>query len=133
MTICGGTIFDGVNENVPTEQFALDLLEFVGWLRGLHARVRPSKDSNRLLCPSLFSRTRAITNVIETTGIWLDNDKGGMSPEQFADLFPDLRMVAVNTFSTTYTVRTYDDGGTIRSHRQAHHRPVECRLSRTRL
>src|SRR6266536_2991801 len=101
MTICGGTIFDGVNENVPTEQFALDLLEFVGWLRGLHARVRPSKDSNRLLCPSLFSRSRAITNVIETSGIWLDNEKGGVSPEQFADLCPKLRLFFFNDTATT--------------------------------
>jgi hypothetical protein len=107
MTICGGTIFDGVNENVPTDQFALDLLEFVGWLRGLHSRVLRTKDSNRLLCPSLFSTTRAIANVIETTGIWLDNDQGGMSPEQLADSFPDLRMVAFNTFSTTDAIRKY--------------------------
>ncbi len=72
----------------------------IAWNRG-------NTRNDRLLCPSLFSRTRAITNVIETTGIWLDNDKGGMSPEQFADLFPDLRMVAFNTFSTTDTVRKY--------------------------
>jgi hypothetical protein len=123
--VCGGTIFEAVGENTPIEQVALDLDEFIGWLRELQIRTLPEqpdptapnlptgfiaktgKIANCLICPSIFTTTRAIANVRETTGIWLDNDTGAMSHDEFASLFPTLRIIAFNTFSTTPDINKY--------------------------
>jgi hypothetical protein len=57
-----------------------------------------------MLCPAVFlpGTARALKNIIEVGGgLWLDNDTGHFSPEQFAELLPGLQFVAFNTFSCT--------------------------------
>jgi hypothetical protein len=52
--------------------------------------------------PSLCAKTgRGLGNVIATNGIYLDNDGGGMSHQQFAALFPTLRFIIYNSFNST--------------------------------
>jgi len=80
------------------------LEDFIEWLRELHKRTFANKADNQLLCPALFlpGMGRAIANVVEANcGLWLDNDTGHYTPEQFAKQFPDLHFVAFNTFSST--------------------------------
>src|SRR6266536_3038872 len=112
--VCGGSIFDGTLSQIPDEMIALDLDEFVQLLRRLNGRTVVRKEYSKLLSPSLYdpdkakgSSGRGKANITACAGIWLDNDTGAVTPEQFADLFPELRMVAFNTFSTTVTCRKY--------------------------
>jgi len=89
---------------------------FVEWLHALSNDTHASKADNRLISPSIFNTQRAIdagvfnkwgkprkrarVNVESSVGIWLDNDLGVMTHEEFAALFPDLQMVIYNTYSS---------------------------------
>lgn len=81
--------------------------EFFVWLKSLSKRELVSKDDNTLISPSYFEKkpglksTRAVANVIFANGIMLDNDGFGILPEQFAVMFPELKFIAYNTFSST--------------------------------
>ena len=45
--------------------------------------------------------TRGLDNVRHIRGIWLDNDGGDLTYQEFAKLFPHLRMAIWNTYSHT--------------------------------
>ena len=112
--MCGGSIFGGTLSQIPDEMIALDLDEFVQLLRRLNGRTFVRKEYSKLLSPSLYDPDKAKggsgrgkANITACAGIWLDNDTGAVTPEQLADLLPELRMVAFNTFSTTVTCRKY--------------------------
>src|SRR6266536_4989628 len=92
--VCGGSIFDGTLSQVPDEMIALDLDEFVQLLRRLNGRTIVRKEYSKLLSPSLYDPDKAKggsgrgkANITACAGIWLDNDTGAVTPEQFADLF----------------------------------------------
>ena len=86
---------------------------FVAELRARSQIVIP-KDQNQLISPSVFDPQLAIdadernadgkhklrgrVNVIAAVGIWLDNDHGMMSRQEFANLFSDLRMVIYSSY-----------------------------------
>ncbi|WP_144259605.1 hypothetical protein [Methylocystis sp. ATCC 49242] len=81
---------------------------FIALLRELHHRKLPSKDANFLFSPAHFEpdcagvdTRRGLSNVRHVRGIWLDNDGGDLSSKEFARLFPTLRIVAWNTYSST--------------------------------
>ena len=66
------------------------------------------KEDNILMSASIFdpdkegtTRSRGRDNVELVTGIWLDNDGGGISRHEFPRLFPYLQMVIFNTHSST--------------------------------
>ena len=89
----------------------LDLVdddEFVALLRELHRRKLPNKNANFLFSPAHFDvhvndadTKRGLQNVRYVRGIWLDNDGGDLTHTAFARLFPTVRMVAWNTYSST--------------------------------
>ncbi|MXN67509.1 hypothetical protein GR183_21605 [Stappia sp. GBMRC 2046] len=80
--------------------------EFITFLRELHARPLP-KEKAGLFTPTTFDpdkskdTNRGLANVEYIRGIWLDNDGGDLSHEDFANLLPHLRIVVWNTASST--------------------------------
>ena len=52
--------------------------------------------------PDLFSETdRGLENVVYANGLWLDFDHGHITHKNLAGIFPKLRLIAFNTFSST--------------------------------
>ncbi|MEI7601853.1 MAG: hypothetical protein WCJ41_21370, partial [Aestuariivirga sp.] len=104
-----GTAYASIRDTEPLLYLnAGNVEEFIALLRGSHARVVPSKEDNFLLSPAHFiadipgcSTRRGLANVQHVNGIWLDNDGGDLTPDGFAALFPQLRMVVWNTYSST--------------------------------
>ena len=45
--------------------------------------------------------SRGLANIRAIWGIWLDNDGGDLTHQEFARLFPRLRMVITNSYSST--------------------------------
>ena len=87
---------------------AADDNAFVKLLADMHRRIMPSKESNFLISPATFnsskpgvSTQRGIDSIEYLRGIWLDNDGGDLSHVEFAQMFPSLRMVVWNTYSST--------------------------------
>lgn len=81
--------------------------KFIAHLRELHSRVVPSKDAAGLLSPAFFDPSRSsdtsrgLPNVKHLRGVWLDNDGGDLTHFEFVRLFPSLRVVTWNTFSSS--------------------------------
>jgi hypothetical protein len=80
--------------------------KFVAALKGVWRETIGGKQDNILLSSATFDATlsedtsRGKANVRYIRGLWLDNDGGDLSYGEFAKLFPRLRMVCMNTFST---------------------------------
>lgn len=104
-----GTAYSSIYERDPLLHLDVeDDNAFIALLRDLYRRKLPSKDANFLFSPAHFDANapgadtrRGLSNVKHVRGIWLDNDGGDLSPEEFARLFPTLRIVAWNTYSST--------------------------------
>jgi hypothetical protein len=104
-----GTAYASVRDADPLLYLnATDVEEFVALLRQAHGRLVPSKEDNFLLSPAHFitdvpgcDTRRGLPNIQHVNGIWLDNDGGDLTPKMFAALFPQLRMVVWNTYSST--------------------------------
>lgn len=104
-----GTAFASIYD--ASSGLGLDLMDddsFIQLLKDLHSRVIPSKHENLLFSPSSFdperpgaTTKRGKDNVRHARGIWLDNDGGDLTHAEFARLFPKLRMVIWNTYSST--------------------------------
>lgn len=85
--------------------------DWVAFLRRAHAASVPTKDANALLSSAHFDpdatagtddpTKRGLANISRCRGIYLDNDGGDLTHEQFAACFPRLRMVIFNSFSST--------------------------------
>ena len=104
----GGSLFSSVFAATPCSFMPLeDVDEFIDLLQWFHSLAHPAKDDNWLISPATFAATaeaktqRGLANVQEIWGIWLDNDGGDLTPDAFAALFPGLRMVIYNTYSST--------------------------------
>jgi hypothetical protein len=99
------TVFQNVYNTIPIDTIKnCPLDDFIDSLRDCHQQAVADKTSNAMLCPAVFlpDTGRALKNIVEVGGgLWLDNDTGHFSPEQFAELFPGLQFIAFNTFSTT--------------------------------
>lgn len=82
--------------------------KFIAELRDMHTRFVPSKDEAGLISPATFDAflspdtNRGLANITSLWGIWLDNDGGDLSHQEFADLFPNLRMAVFNSWSSTH-------------------------------
>jgi hypothetical protein len=80
---------------------------FIADLREFHSRPVPTKEAAGLLSPAFFDpdlsneTSRGIANVRHLRGIWLDNDGGDLTRQEFVRLFPGLRIVVWNTYSST--------------------------------
>lgn len=105
---CYGTDWPSIKSRMKTgDIFFENTIGFIDWLKALSERELASKDENTLISPSFFEKrpgaktTRGVQNIVFANGIMLDNDGGGVSPDQFAEMFPELEFVAFNTFSST--------------------------------
>jgi len=87
--------------------------DFVRALKKCHREIISEKGDNLLFCPSVFdprlsSETdRGLANVVYVNGIWLDFDYGHLTHRDMASMFPMIRMVAFNSFSSTKTQPRY--------------------------
>ena len=104
----GGTLFASIYSREPFEAMERgDADTFIEALRRLHATALPAKEESGLISPAIFDpalsaeTSRGLDNVRAVWGIWLDNDGGDLGHEAFARLFPRLRMVICNSYSST--------------------------------
>ena len=104
----GGTIFASVGHAGPLDFYPLDDIEaFIDGLRWWHQFSNESKKANGLISPAIFDPSlsdetkRGLANIRAVWGVWLDHDGGDLTHEEFARLFPRLRMVIFNSYSST--------------------------------
>ncbi len=103
-----GTIFDTLYATLPNCLVDdTDLESFIKALRDLNRTNFERKECCLLISPSVFDPSlssetyRGLANVLYANGIWLDFEKGNLSHKDFASIFPQLRVVAFNSFSST--------------------------------
>ena len=104
----GGTIFSSIFGAKPMDFFPRDDIEaFIDGLRYFHQFSYERKEANGLISPSIFDpslsddTSRGLANIRAIQGIWLDNDGGDLTHQEFARLFPRVRMVITNSYSST--------------------------------
>jgi hypothetical protein len=104
----GGTIFTSLYDPVPFAHLDREDDEsFIAGLRSFHDRFIPAKEDAGLISPAFFDSdkdpdtSRGLANVRHVRGVWLDNDGGDLTPDEFARLFPFFRVVVWNTYSST--------------------------------
>ncbi len=104
----GGTVFASIFDAEPLDFYPLDDVEsFISGLRWWHQFSYKEKKQNGLISPSTFDSSlsdetsRGLANIRCVWGIWLDNDGGDLTHQEFARLFPRLRMVICNSYSST--------------------------------
>lgn len=82
-----------------------DNRQLIDFLAEAAERVVLDKKANRLISPAIFNAAlsedtkRGLANIEHVNGVWLDNDGGDLSWQEFRAIFPTLHMVAFNTFS----------------------------------
>jgi hypothetical protein len=110
----GGTIYSSIYSAEPMDFFPLDDVEqFIDGLRFFHAESYRSKEANGLISPAIFDpslsedTSRGLANIRAIWGVWLDNDGGDLTHEEFARLFPRLRMAVFNSYSSTREKRRW--------------------------
>ncbi len=103
----GGSLFADIWRKYPTARHSgLSPADFIEFLRDLHARNVAKQDA-WLWSPAEFEKTdgvatgRGLANITAIHGVFLDNDGGGLSYEEFAAMFPHLHMVVHNSASST--------------------------------
>jgi hypothetical protein len=99
-----GTIYERTRSRLPLGYItrANDGL-FIDYLRSLFGRKLTSKEDNELISPAIFNpdrgeRYRAFENIEYVMNVWLDFEDGDLSPHEFAQLFPTVKMVATNSY-----------------------------------
>ncbi len=112
-TVGYGSVFPTRFSSTSTLQLELDQVDddgFIALLAELHQRVVEAKDDNFLISPATFDAAvagvdtqRGLDNVTRTRGIWLDFDDGDLGHDDFAAVFPAVRLAAFNTYSSTAT------------------------------
>jgi hypothetical protein len=87
-----------------------DLDVYIDWLKELHLRQFAEKEENFLISPAIFDpnhpnrdtgKRRGRNNIVYLRHLWLDFEEGDLKPEEFAKLFPTIRMVITNSFRHT--------------------------------
>ena len=82
--------------------------EVIANLRKCHSQDVASKEANALTSAAIFDPNkggadtkRGNDNITHINAIWLDNDGGNLTYQEFATIFSTLRMVIMNTHSST--------------------------------
>jgi hypothetical protein len=103
----GGSLFGDVRRKHPFANLsAIPPSDFIAFMRDLHTRNVAKPDSG-LWSPSEFeskpgvSTGRGLANITAVHGVFLDNDGGDLSPEEFAAMLPHYMMVIHNSSSST--------------------------------
>ena len=85
-----GTVFGAITHKQAIGHYAYDGDDqFIAELREFHERVLDAKDEAGLISPAHFEADlspdtcRGLANVRHIRGIWLDNDGGDLSHQQF--------------------------------------------------
>jgi hypothetical protein len=103
---------------LPMQTNEMSQGDFVDFLKELTPIEHAEKDANLLLSPAVFDpnlsseTSRGLENVTHLRNIWLDNDGdedygNGISPEDFAKCFPNLKMCIFNSYGNTATRQKY--------------------------
>ena len=80
---------------------------FIKQLRLMSKTKFEDKTKNKLISPSCFIKRvgintyRGLDNILFSNGVWLDFDKGNLTPKVFSSFFPKLRIIAFSTWSST--------------------------------
>jgi hypothetical protein len=96
----------GAHKHPAAHAGSLGPADFIDWLRELHGR-QVEKEHAWLWSPAEFERKdevttgRGLANITAIWGVWMDNDGGDLSADEFAALFPHLMMVIHNSASST--------------------------------
>ena len=106
-TAFGGSLFQNVGSKYPAMNLSgLSPTDFIEFLRDLHSRNVAKADA-WLWSPAEFEPKagigtgRGLANITAIHGVFLDNDGGDLSPEEFAVMFPHLIMVIHNSSSSS--------------------------------
>jgi hypothetical protein len=103
-----GSLFKRFNSKKPFDILHTvtveDFEESLCWC--FHNEIKENKGQNWLISPSLFDsekgkKDRGLDNIVFSNGIFLDFDGGGFGPQDFADVFNDIRATTYTTFSST--------------------------------
>jgi hypothetical protein len=98
-----------VVESITSSEF--DVVDYtnnrqlIDFLAEASQRIVLDKKANRLMSPAIFNASkssetkRGLDNIEHVNGLWLDNDGGDLTWQEFRAIFPTLHMVAFNTFS----------------------------------
>ncbi|OEJ67627.1 DEAD/DEAH box helicase [Magnetovibrio blakemorei] len=98
-------LFDSIYSAVPSFRMRMTNEEVIAEIKATHKTCTDKKTNNLLLSAADFNpdkspeTKRGMANIEYVNGIWLDNDGGDLTPDEFHRFFPDLRMVAFNTYS----------------------------------
>jgi hypothetical protein len=102
------TVYADIWSKDPLAHVALtDADEFIRHLGEMSQRVVEAKEDSGLITPAVMDpqksddTSRGLANVRAVWGLWFDFDGGDMTPEALADLFPQYRTAAFNTYSST--------------------------------
>jgi hypothetical protein len=103
----GGSLFGDVGRKHPFANLsAIPPSDFIAFMRALHTR-NVAKPESGLWSPSEFEAKpgvttgRGLANVTAIHGVFLDNDGGDLTLNEFAAMFPHLMMVIHNSSSST--------------------------------
>jgi hypothetical protein len=106
------SLFATIYDKEPLAQLGLDCPDsFIAMLRDMHTRTIAAKKEAGVMCPAIFKApddgvepSRKVDQVVSVSGIWLDNDGGDLSHQDFVGIFPDLRVVVFNSHSSTAAI-----------------------------
>ena len=105
-----GEIFKKLNSRFSSFIYSTETIEEFEEVLWIHFenKIFKKKEDNFLICPSHFDHTKGETtkgldNVVFTNGIFLDFDGGDFGPEEFGQVFNDLRATTYTSFSSTKT------------------------------
>jgi hypothetical protein len=107
---CCGTIYAHKQANEPLAYLKWENEErYVAVLATAYMRKLRSKASNYLISPAIFDPTpnpmngkrRGEDNIVYCRHVVLDFENGAIAPKNLPALFPDIRMVLTNSFSST--------------------------------
>lgn len=103
------TVYDDFFSNMPSgELTAGDWPEFVSSMHDLWSRNTLDKADNLKFVPAVMSPGgKSESHAIRSRMIVLDVDDGDLSPQAFADMFPRVTMLFVNTASNTASNTRY--------------------------
>ncbi len=104
-----GTLYRSIKSGLPSGYlYAPDIETFVEFLKHLHGRSFQTKDDNILISPAIFDPKKAnrktkrgLDNIVAMRHLWLDFENGDLSPNEFAQLFPQIRLLIFNTYNHT--------------------------------
>jgi hypothetical protein len=118
--LIGMSLFEDKRSSMPFATIPwMSVDAFIADLRTMSHLVHARKEDNRLISPSIFdpelaarangekATKRGRINVVSSVGIWLDNDGGDLSVDEFVDLFPHYRIVVYNSYSSTPEARRW--------------------------